>query len=468
MSYVFYDTETTGISTSFDQILQFAAIRTDPDLNELDRYEIRCRLLANVVPAPRAMLITGVSAVQLLDKALPSHYEMMCSIRKKLLEWTPSTFVGYNSIEFDEHLLRNSYYRTLHPPYLTNSLGNARSDVLRAVQAATLFTPGRIQVPLGSNHKPSFKLDKLAPANGFAHANAHDALGDVEATIFMARIISEKCPDVWSSFMRFSNKAAVADFVSNEQIFCLADFYFGKPYSWLVTPLRSDKIELQDIHVFDLGVDPYSLARLTDTELRGRLSASPKPVRRIRGNASPMIFAADDAPDATSGKRLPQAEIDRRIRCLEPNSELSLRILKCLQESKKESPELVHVEQQLYRGFFAPDDERLLLSFHNVEWSERPMLVRQLQDPRLRLLGQQLIHAEHPELMELESRREHDRAIAKRMVEKEPEGLWLTLPEALLEIDGLLDSSSTTDRLFLMEHRDQLSRRLDAALAILR
>ncbi len=37
MPYVFYDTETTGTETAFDQILQFAAIKTDDDLNELDR-----------------------------------------------------------------------------------------------------------------------------------------------------------------------------------------------------------------------------------------------------------------------------------------------------------------------------------------------------------------------------------------------------------------------------------------------
>ena len=37
MSYVFYDTETTGNKTAYDQILQFAAIRTDSELNELGR-----------------------------------------------------------------------------------------------------------------------------------------------------------------------------------------------------------------------------------------------------------------------------------------------------------------------------------------------------------------------------------------------------------------------------------------------
>jgi exodeoxyribonuclease-1 len=41
MQYVFYDTETTGTDTTFDQILQFAGILTDVDLNELDRFETR-------------------------------------------------------------------------------------------------------------------------------------------------------------------------------------------------------------------------------------------------------------------------------------------------------------------------------------------------------------------------------------------------------------------------------------------
>ena len=62
MSYVFYDTETTGTDTTFDQILQFAAILTDADLRELDRFEIRCRLLPHVIPAAGALLATRVSS----------------------------------------------------------------------------------------------------------------------------------------------------------------------------------------------------------------------------------------------------------------------------------------------------------------------------------------------------------------------------------------------------------------------
>ena len=57
MAMVFYDTETTGIKPHFDQILQFAAILTDNDLNEVERFEIRSRLLPNVVASPGACLL---------------------------------------------------------------------------------------------------------------------------------------------------------------------------------------------------------------------------------------------------------------------------------------------------------------------------------------------------------------------------------------------------------------------------
>ena len=39
-TYLFYDLETTGLNPCFDQVLQFAAIRTDLSLNEIERHEI--------------------------------------------------------------------------------------------------------------------------------------------------------------------------------------------------------------------------------------------------------------------------------------------------------------------------------------------------------------------------------------------------------------------------------------------
>ena len=131
MPYVFYDTETTGIETDFDQILQFAAIRTDDNLTEVDRFSIRCRLLPHVVPSPGALRLTHVTPAMLTDPAFPSHYEMIRYIRGRLLEWSPATFIGFNSMKFDEKLLRQALFQTLHPAYLTNTNGNARSDAMR-------------------------------------------------------------------------------------------------------------------------------------------------------------------------------------------------------------------------------------------------------------------------------------------------------------------------------------------------
>lgn len=467
MSFVFYDTETTGTDSSFDQILQFAAIRTDPDLNELERFEIRCRLLPHIVPAPGAMRVTGIRVAQLTDSALPSHYEMMCKIRQQMLEWSPCTFLGYNSIDFDEHLLRHAYYKTLHPPYLTNSSGNSRTDVMRAVQASSLFTPGCLVIPVGAKQKQSFALDRLAPVNGFAHKNAHDALADVEATIFISRLISQRCPDVWSSFMRFSRKASVVDFVSNEQVFCLADFYFGRPYSWLVTPLTTDSNDASTLFVFDLGVDPDSLSTLTDSKLKARLIGSPKPVRRIRSNAAPMIFPSDEAPTSASGRALQPAELERRVHAVSPGSELSARIVATLEETKEEKPSSPHVEEQLYAGFFSRDDQKLLETFHSVDWTERPKVVEKLEDQRLRLLGMQLIHTECPDALDPASRLAHDHAVASRIARPDSAHPWMTLPKALAEIDALLASTAPTERGFLVEHRNYLSRRLKETLAIL-
>src|SRR5438045_2536712 len=111
MPFVFYDTETTGTNTTFDQLLQFAAILTNVDLTELDRFEVRCRLMSHVVPSPGALKATRVRPKLLTDPSLPSHYEALCMIADKLRSWSPAVFIGYNSLDFDEPLLRQAFFQ---------------------------------------------------------------------------------------------------------------------------------------------------------------------------------------------------------------------------------------------------------------------------------------------------------------------------------------------------------------------
>jgi exodeoxyribonuclease-1 len=467
MGFVFYDTETTGTDTSFDQILQFAAIHTDYELHELDRFEIRCRLSPHIVPSPVAMCVTKVEAARLFDASLHSHYEMMCQIRAKLLAWSPALFIGYNSLQFDEHLLRQAFYKSLHPPYLTNTNGNSRSDALRMVQAASLFAPDALTFPMGDDGQFIFKLDQVAPLNGFAHEGAHDALADVEATIFLCRAITEKTPELWSAFMRFSQKAAVADHISSEPIFSLSDFYFGNPYSWLVSTIGSSAENRSEFYVYNLSIDPETLIELSDEELVYRLSVSPKPVRRLRSNACPIIMPVEDAPAIATGLQVGIEELTRRAEFLRDRDEFRTRLICTFQSTKEEPTVSPHLERQLYDAFFPKDDETLMERFHVVPWDERPAIITAFKDRRLKRIGQRLIYLERSDLLPDMDRAQYDRAIATRICKDDVETSWLTLPRALADLDDLLAEADPIETAFLQEHRVHLANRLERATLIL-
>jgi exodeoxyribonuclease-1 len=120
MKYIFYDTETTGINPEFNQILQFAALEADEDLNELNLINIKCRPVHYIVPSPTAMVVTKVRPSELLSRKY-SHLEMVYEMRNWILQRTPSLLIGHNSIKFDENFVRHSLYKTLYPVYLTNT-----------------------------------------------------------------------------------------------------------------------------------------------------------------------------------------------------------------------------------------------------------------------------------------------------------------------------------------------------------
>lgn len=452
MSFVFYDTETTGINTSFDQILQFAAIRTDADLNEIERYEVRSRILPGILASPHALKVTRVRATQLVDPELPSHYEMMRQVQERLLSWSPALFLGYNSIEFDEHLLRHSLYKTLHLPYLTNTNGNSRSDVMRMVQATHLFCPDAITIPRGANGKFSFKLDQVAPANGFDHANAHDALADVEATIFLCQLVADRAPEIWSSFMRFGRKASVADHLATEPLFCFSDFYFGKPFSCLATGLGPATASDSRYYIFDLAVNPDELMCMDDKELIKRLAASPKPVRTVRCNASPMLMPAEDAPDFVSATTLDDDELQRRVESIRDDALFCERLIELTEQSKKDAAASPHAEEQLYEGFFPDCDQELLAQFHGVPWEHRPAIVSRLKDSRLRQLGLQLIHAERPDVLEERDRLHLDQLTASRLMSDGDKLPWLTAYKAEEEFGSLIATAAHDEKEFLLEH----------------
>jgi exodeoxyribonuclease-1 len=462
MSLVFYDIETTGVDTHFDQILQFAAIKTDAFFEEVDRFEIRCRLLPHVVPSPDAMIVNGVRASQLVDTSKPTHYEMVRKIVTKLQSWSTAIFAGWNTVKFDEEILRQALYKTLHRPYLTNTNGNSRTDVMKMVQACSIYLPGTFKIPTGTNGKPVFKLIRVAAENGFIQKKAHEAVNDVQATIFLAKMVSECAPNVWSAFMRFSKKASVIAFLGEEKMFCFTEYSYGTLNTFVVTALDQRPNSPEWI-VFDLAVDPEPLQSFSDDELASKCQWPHSPLRVLKSNAAPMIFSMDDAPANLPALAMGLGELERRADFLKNNPEFIEHLLTAHESKQKEFPAAQNVEAQIYDAFPNDSDHKLMDEFHAADWRKRAEIVNRFADNRLKKLGHRLLHIERPDLLDAPTRLAHDLEAAKRVVGQSKHPGGLTLIEAISQTDQFLADENHPHFDLLTEHREFLQTRLTTA-----
>jgi exodeoxyribonuclease-1 len=457
VGFVFYDVETTGTDRYFDQILQFAAIHTDHDLNELDRFEIRCRLLPHVVPSPKALTVTRVTIDRILDPSLPSHYEMACSIVERLTAWSPAIFIGWNSLEFDEHMLRQALYQCLHAPYLTNTNGNCRTDLMKFCQALSALQPGALVLPTGPNGQLSFKLDLLAPANGFNHVNAHDALNDVEATVHICRLLRECAEEHWSEALRFSQKAAAASFIEEEPGFIITECYFGRPYQYALAKIGQDAGNPGTVLAYDLEVDPAELRLLDDDSLIRRLGRKIKPVRRVRTNASPIMH---ELTSLSSFHGHSADELLDRAEAVRSDEDLRARL--CKAAEREALPASEHVEQLIYSGFASDEDKERMREFHAKDWSRRAIIVESFADKRLTELGRRLVFHHAPGALPSGTRSSIESTLARRMMGYgHPAPPWTTLTSADADALALLSSCCDAEAAIVHAVRAHLAREID-------
>ena len=459
MPYVFYDTETTGVSTAFSQILQFAAIKTDDQLNEIDRFQVRCRLLPHIVPSPGALLVTGITPDVLLDESLPSHYEAIQEIRQKLMEWSPAIFIGYNSIGFDEELLRQAFFQTLQPLYLTNTNGNSRSDVMRIAHSVHMYKPNTLAVPIDDRDRETFRLDKLAPINGFEHKDAHEAMADVEATIHVAKLAKNMAPDIWTAMSDATNKNNVVKYVMGEKHFSLSERYFGRMYSWLVTYCGRNPDYDSQLAVFDLEFDPTDYISLSVEELIKVLGRSPKVIRVLAANKLPIMMPTGMAPENVKLKSISEKERDHRADIIQSDRKFQARVGEALLQrfvGKERSP---HVELQIYDGFVSWEDQDFLEEFHAAPLGRRLKLLEMLSDPRLGELGHRLLFFENPGQLPARRVSEMNDWLKVRLLNEGPSLPWITIPSALSEVEDLLADKNEANKEFLTEVRGFLEAR---------
>ncbi len=374
-TFLWHDYETFGADTRRDRPAQFAAIRTDADLNEIGApLMMYCRPANDYLPSPEACLITGITPQLCLQKGLPEQ-EFAARIEAELA--LPGTIgVGYNTIRFDDEITRHMFWRNLMDPYARewqNQCG--RWDLLDVVRMTYALRPDGIEWPVVDG-KPSFRLELLTRANGLAHEAAHDALSDVRATIALARLVRQHNPKLFDYALSLHKKERVA-----AELRLPATAQTARPFLHvsgmfpaergclaIMWPLASHPTNKNELLAWDLAQDPTELASLKPDEIRQRLftrqadlpeGMTRLPLKSVHLNKSPMVVGNLNTLTPALAERwgidVPQAA--RHADAARALPDMSAIWAQVFRRPPEAPPD---VDQGLYGGFVGNEDRRRL------------------------------------------------------------------------------------------------------------
>ena len=202
-SFLFYDLETFGADPRRTRIAQFAAIRTNEALEEIDDpISFFVQPANDLLPSPYATMVTGIAPQDALRDGVNEAAAFARIVDEMGRPGTCSA--GYNSLRFDDEFVRHGLYRNFHDPYEREWRGgNTRWDLLDALRLMHALRPDGIawrQREDGGG--TSFRLEHLAADNGLRIGDAHEALSDVRALIGVARRFKQAQPRLWDYDLR--------------------------------------------------------------------------------------------------------------------------------------------------------------------------------------------------------------------------------------------------------------------------
>lgn len=434
MKFVFYDTETTGTSVPFDQVLQFAAVLTNARFEVIDRFEARCCRLPWIVPSPSALLVTGVAPRQLDDRKLPQFPEFIASIRDKLISWSPAVFTGYNSFRFDEPLLQRALWQGLFPPYLTVTHGNSRFDILLLARAIEAVKPHALPWPRDDDGRISFRLDRLAPALGFNHENAHDAAVDVDATVFVARRLAETFPDLCKAILGRTTKATFDAAFPLHGIAMFSERNGGTARIWWGLRIDGQKGGRHAVFA-DLSAD-WSLL-ISDVGTDENVADLNDFIRRVPLNRPVPVLTAAEADEILS--LAPSLQALANATLLECWPRITYLATNAQYEHEETSKKRRELEQMIHDGFPSPTDETRMRAFHAARPAERMAIAESFEDKRFRALAARIVYVCNPEVLtvaEVERVRQgiHNRLFPGDGSKEHP---WRSVADAMEELQGI-------------------------------
>lgn len=302
-TFYWYDYETFGTDPARDWPAQFAGIRTDADFNEIgEPLELFVRLPDDQVPNPEACLVTGLTP-QFVNKRGLCEADFIAKINEAVSQ--PNTCVlGYNTLRFDDEVMRYSLYRNFMDPYAREwQNGCNRWDLIDVARLCAALRPEGINWPKREEGGVSFRLEALTAANEISHADAHDAVSDVRATIALARLLRNQQEKLFKYAFDHRQKHQVSrclNVQARKPIVHISGRYSSVRHCLgIVVPIASHPVNKNGVIVYDLSVDPEPFMELSVDEIRHRMYTNKEqliaegvarlPVKTVHINKAPVV-----------------------------------------------------------------------------------------------------------------------------------------------------------------------------------
>ena len=456
---IFYDTETTGIHKDFSQIIQCGSIFTDSLLKVIDEQNIGSKPLPWIIPQPKAMLTN--KKINSFSSNI-SHYQMMKDIQHQWKEWcidSPSIFVTYNGHAFDEELIRRQFWCNLLQPYITNTNQNGRLDLMLMIHNIAPFFSEEISIPLFEDGPAfSIKLEHLANEHGIDVSDAHDAISDCKFMIGLCKVIKDKIPEVFESFLNISTKEGIKNLLYSDEFLALGEVYRRHPFKYPVVICGADNSRPNDICFFDLSFDPDEIIDLDFTEINKMIQSGGRdlPLKKYKINKTIPICSSKHLTK-NNHFDITHEELQRRADIVNSNKDFFTKVSQAMEDRIMSFPEPNYVEGTIYSGGFPSyRDQDLMNEFHQTNDLEQLIKIsRNFEDERFRVLAERIICNKYETDIPGDIKTRFDELIHERVY---TEGKWGSVDKAINEIDKLLnEKESEEDQRILLATKEHIS-----------
>jgi len=464
-SFLFYDLETFGQDPRRTRVAQFAAIRTDADLNMIDApVSFYVKPADDLLPSPIATLITGITPQHALAEGV-SEAEAFSRIND-LMARPGTCTLGYNTLRFDDEFVRHGLFRNFFDPYEREwRNGNSRWDLLDMLRLVHALRPDGIAWPQREDGATSFKLEHLALANDVRQGDAHEALSDVHATIGMARLFKQAQPRLWEYALKLRDKRFVGSLLDVDAMQPVLHISMRYPAQRMcaapVMPIARHPYINNRVIALDLEGDIDGLLALPAETLAARLYTRAAdlaegeqrvPLKEVHLNKVPALVAWNHLRPSD------HARLGIDVATVEANAARVREAGPALVEKVRQVyggervATVSDVDASLYDGFLADGDKALMSRLRTSPPAELAGFAERLKDPRMPELLFRYRARNHPQTLDAGERGRWNDYRRQRLLGDAGLGEQ-TLPDFRAQLDTLaLEHAADPAKLALLQH----------------